>query len=167
MNNIYVISDHHFSHVNFLNSKDENGNQIRKFPSIKEMDEFMIECHNSVIKDNDHVYFLGDVFFGKGYTNLFALKGKKRLILGNHDNPLDENLMKHFQKVMIWRIFKDFNCVLSHIPLREDDLRKVEYNVHGHIHEKNSPTPQHINVCVEKMNYTPIHIEELMKGKRK
>lgn len=166
MKNIFVISDHHFGHANFLNFKNSAGEQIRKFSNVTEMDEHMIERHNSVVKDGDIVYFLGDVFFGKGYTNVFALKGKKRLILGNHDNPLDENLMKHFEKVMIWRMFKEFNCVFTHIPIHESGLFKVKYNIHGHIHEQNSPTEQHINVCVEKMNYTPIHIEELMKGKK-
>lgn len=166
MRDIWVISDQHLGHKNFLNFLDKDGNRIRKFDSVEDMDEYIVQKHNSVVRDQDLVYFLGDVFFNDGWKHIPRLKGHKRLILGNHDDPLDQNLMKHFQKVMIWRIFKEFNCVLSHIPLHDTSINeKVKYNIHGHIHEKDSPSERHINACVEKHDYTPVHIEEMMKGK--
>jgi len=63
---------------------------------------------------------------------------------------------------MMWRMFPEFNCVLTHVPLHESTMFKVEYNLHGHIHQNASPSPQHINCCVEVQDYTPKSIEELV-----
>lgn len=125
----------------------------------------MLDNWNRVVTDSDIVYHLGDVYFGKGHGILNALKGKKRLLLGNHDDGKDEHLHKVFQKIELWRLFKEWNCLLTHVPIHESGIRKVEYNVHGHIHQQKSPTGKHINVSVEVMNYTPIPLEVLMKGK--
>lgn len=34
-------------------------------------------------------------------------------------------------------------------------------NVHGHIHQNNSPSHRHINISVEKTDYKPVNIDEL------
>lgn len=134
------------------------------FTSVEEMDEHMVDCWNSVVKDDDIVYHLGDVYMNgnRGTTILPRLKGRKRLILGNHDNGKDQNLLRCFQKIMMWRMFPEFNCVLTHVPIHESGLNRVEYNLHGHIHQNASPTARHINCCVEVQDYTPKHIEELV-----
>lgn len=163
MKNIFIISDTHFSHSNFLTFKDAKGELIRKFSSVEEMDEHMIENWNKTVNDGDLVYHLGDVFFNDGYKHLYKLKGRKRLIVGNHDELKNERLMNAFEKVMMWRIFKEHNCVLTHVPIHNSNLYKVKFNLHGHIHEQTSPTEQHINCCVEWRNYTPVHIEDYAK----
>lgn len=125
----------------------------------------MIENWNRVVTPQDKVYHLGDVALGpkdRFHEIMPRLNGKKRLILGNHDELVDLQMWKYFKKISMWRIFKDFNFVCSHVPLREHDLRKVEFNVHGHIHEKDSPTWQHMNICVERTNYTPLCVDEIV-----
>lgn len=165
MKDIFVISDTHFGHANMLKFTDNAGVLIRPlFESVEHMDETMIENWNSVVKDDDIVYHLGDVYIGgnRGNTVLPRLRGRKRLILGNHDNGKDQNLLKNFQKIMMWRMFPEFNCVLTHVPIHESGLNKVTYNLHGHIHQNTSPTPVHINCCVEVQDYTPKAIEDLV-----
>jgi len=168
---IWLISDTHLGHENVLNFEDESGVKIRTgFDHLDHMNEKIMDNLNDNVKTGDILYHLGDVYFSKiraqkALGHFKALPFKKRLILGNHDDALDPNLHDIFGKIMLWRIFKEFNCVCSHIPLREESFRKVEYNVHGHIHEKESPSPFHINVCVERTNYMPVPIEEVMKGK--
>lgn len=162
MSEIYIISDTHFSHANFLTFKKTDGSPVRQFSCIEEMDEHMVERWNSVVTDSDIVYHLGDVYFGDGHKHLPRLKGRKRLILGNHDNALDQNLHKNFQKVIVWRKFSEYNCVLTHVPVHESALFTVKYNLHGHIHWNSSPTPLHINCSVEVQNYTPKHISTLV-----
>lgn len=168
MKNIWVISDTHFNHSNILNFKDKQDKKFRGdlFKDISHMNETMIENWNSVIKPEDKVYHLGDVYFGRqdeADNILSRLNGKKRLILGNHDDGKDSVLKKHFQKIMLWRIFKEFNCLLSHVPIHRESFRKVDYNVHGHIHEKPSYGKEYINVSVEQISYTPVHIEDLAR----
>ena len=163
MKQIFIVSDTHLGHSNFLNFLNDKGEQIRKFASVEEMDETIIANWNSVVGHSDTVYHLGDVYFGQGHKHLWRLNGRKHLVVGNHDELKSEHLHKHFEKIMLWRHFKDFDMLLSHVPIHESEIRKAQFNVHGHIHEKPSPTPRHINMCVEHHNYTPVAIEEVLK----
>ena len=64
---IWIISDTHLLHENILKFKDgATGNLVRgnKFSNVNEMDEFILEKWNSVVKPGDIVYHLGDVFIG-------------------------------------------------------------------------------------------------------
>lgn len=160
---IWFTSDTHFSHANFLNFEDGKGKKIRPFETVEEMDETMIANWNSVVKDGDRVYHLGDVSFNKHkLTSIMPrLRGSKRLILGNHDDIKDYKLLDYFKKVSLWRLFKDHNFICTHVPLAHDQMRKASFNVHGHIHEKPEPSAQHICICVERTNYTPLHIDEI------
>jgi len=162
MSRIFIVSDTHFSHANFLRFKDENGNLIRNFSCVEEMDEFMVTRWNSVVEDQDIVYHLGDCYFADGHKHLPRLKGRKRLILGNHDNAKDQNLHKHFQKISMWRMFPEYDCLLSHVPVHESSLFKVHWNLHGHIHQQASPTDRHINCSVEVQDYMPKLITDLV-----
>ncbi len=161
---IFFISDTHFGHAKFLTFLDADGEPIRRFASVQEMDEIMIERWNDRVRDGDRVYHLGDVAIGKGVAAriLPRLRGAKRLQLGNHDDLGDLALAQHFSKIRLWRFFKDESFVISHMPLRDEGLRKAAFNVHGHIHEKASPTLRHINICVEQTNYAPISLDEIM-----
>lgn len=168
MRDIYVVSDTHFNHSNILKFEDADGKKFRGdlFSSVEEMNETMIQNWNSVVRDQDIVYHLGDVGFShaKDLSNILSrLNGHKRLILGNHDDGKSEVLQKHFEKIMVWRIFKEFNCVLTHIPLHETSINeKVKWNVHGHTHTAGPASLRHINVCVEKTNYTPLLLEKVI-----
>jgi calcineurin-like phosphoesterase family protein len=164
MRNIFIVSDTHFGHQNILKfTDDKDGSQVRpNFSSVEEMDEHMVERWNSVVRDYDIVYHLGDVYFDNGHRVLKRLKGRKRLVLGNHDNPKSEFIMNNFSKIMMWRMFPEFDCVLTHVPIHESGMFKIKYNLHGHIHQNPSPTPRHINCCVEVNNYTPKTIEECL-----
>lgn len=160
----WFISDTHFFHANILKFTNSEGKRIRPFDSLEEMHEYMIEKWNSVVKDNDYVYHLGDVTFQYhgAFNNLMSrLKGDKRLIVGNHDKIWNPALQMNFQKVDLWKGFKEHNFTASHIPLRLESLRDGAFNVHGHIHQNASPTPNHINVSVEVRDYTPVHIDEI------
>ena len=78
---IYFTADTHFGHYNVIRFCD------RPFASAEEMDEAMIQNWNGRVTGNDTVYILGDMFFRSTNAEeiLKRLKGKKRLIVGNHD----------------------------------------------------------------------------------
>jgi calcineurin-like phosphoesterase family protein len=163
MSRIFVVSDTHFGHENILKFRDSNTNElIRNFSDIHDMNEYMVDRWNKTVNDDDIVYHLGDVYFGKGHEVLPRLKGRKRLLLGNHDHGKDQNLQKHFQKISMWRMFPEYNCLLTHVPVHESGLYKVQYNLHGHIHQNASPTDRHINCSVEVQDYMPKLITDLV-----
>lgn len=171
--NIWVISDTHFNHFNILKFVDsKTGKRIRpEFNSVSHMNEHMIECWNRVVKPGDKVYHLGDVFMGskEDFAKLWPrLNGSKRLIVGNHDDIKFLSSGGFFAKVQMWRAFKEFGLLLTHVPIHDSGLyrgapssgQKV-LNVHGHIHQNASPPGPYKNVSVEAIKYTPINIEDL------
>jgi len=165
---IWVISDTHFNHSNIIEYCN------RPFKSREHMDWEMVERWNSVVKPQDKVYHLGDVYIGAPgeYISglLSKLNGHKRLVLGNHDNGKDQILQRYFEKIDVWRMFPEYGLLLTHVPVHDSALyrgktdhgeEKTLLNVHGHIHNNPSPQGPYKCVCVEQINYTPVHIEEL------
>ena len=154
--NIFVVSDTHFGHANIIRYCN------RPFANVEEMDEAIIDNWNAEVHDQDIVYHLGDVYFRNAHL-LHRLRGRKRLILGNHDNGKDQNLLDHFQKIMVWRMFPEFGLLLTHVPVHADTLNvnKCPVNVHGHIHDRVIPDERWRNVSVEQIGYRPISIETI------
>lgn len=78
---IYYIADTHFGHENIIEMCN------RPFSNVDEMNNVMIERWNKKIKGNDTVYVIGDMFFrcSDPESIMKQLKGKKRLLNGNHD----------------------------------------------------------------------------------
>jgi calcineurin-like phosphoesterase family protein len=147
------------------------------FSSVEEMDEHMIQQWNKTVKPGDIVYHLGDVFMGpkeKFLENFARLHGAKRLVVGNHDDIKFMVQHKLFQKIMMWRMWPEFGMLLTHTPQHETTMYEGRFsnfpgtplNVHGHIHQNPSPTPMHKCVCVEHIDYTPIHIEDVRDGRK-
>jgi calcineurin-like phosphoesterase family protein len=177
--NIWVISDHHFNHKNIIKFTGLDGKLMRPgFDNIDHMNQHMVEMHNSVVKPGDKVYFGGD-FGDPEFANL--LVGQKRIIVGNHDNQVHKFVGK-FKKIMAWRRFRidedEIDFVITHFPIllggpSIPNRRNIEFNVHGHIHEKVVLTPKgeqdlrYVNICVEQLNYTPMHIDDLAVNLRK
>lgn len=169
--NIWVISDTHLSHANILKFVDSEGNLTRgaRFSNTREMDEFMLERWNSVVKPGDKVYHLGDVMFGDRdyFARLWPkFHGSKRLTPGNHEDIKYMSSGGFFSKIQLWRVFSEFGLILSHFPLHESQLydhrndRPLK-SVHGHVHTNSLVSDNHINVSVEVIDYTPVNIEEL------
>ena len=54
---------------------------------------------------------------------------------------------------------------LSHVPLWSVPHGTI--NVHGHIHGGHEPTPAHINITIERLQYTPIGMTWLVADARR
>ena len=128
-----------------------------------------------MVKPQDHVYHCGDVCMGprSEYSKwITRLNGRLRLVVGNHDDLNNRDFLSHFEKVMTWRVFKDGNFLVSHVPVHPNSMmpRKCEFNVHGHLHgntvkilDTQEIDRRYVNVCVERNDYTPIHFDEIVK----
>ena len=80
---IYFTADQHFGHANIIKLCS------RPFSDVQEMDEALIENWNRRVTNGDTIYIIGDLLFRNSVPTeeyLQRLKGKKHLILGNHDN---------------------------------------------------------------------------------
>ena len=163
--NIFLISDTHFGHSNII--KYEN----RPFNNAEEMDEIMITNWNSVVKNGDKIFHLGDIIFKGNKENsqklLNRLNGDIILIKGNHDNHSnswyrDCGINEVYSCPILYSEF----YLLSHYPIYINENTPF-VNIHGHIHSSkyvsNGYDNQegHFNVSVEVLNYTPINFDEI------
>lgn len=174
MSNTFLVSDWHFSHVGATVWKFDDGTKQRPFDNIEEMDEAIVERHNSVVRPKDKVYVLGDCAMNrKALRHIERLNGDKVLIKGNHDIfPLDD-YTKYFRDIRAYHIMD--KILLAHIPVHPANLARWRGQIHGHLHTDRvllencgwagygpSEPPEdqrYFNVSVEQINYTPVPFE--------
>ena len=171
----YYIADTHFGHENVINFDK------RPFENINEMDKVMIQQWNSVVKDEDDVYILGDFCFKSVKQPMWyikQLKGKKHLIVGNHDNRLlkDEVAMKDIVSVNTILQVNDgeHTCILCHYPLAEwNHYHRGAWHIYGHIHNKKDKSYEFMRTQERALNagcmingYIPVKIEQLIENNR-
>lgn len=171
---IYFTSDFHFAHIT------EDCWKARGFSSMEEMCEKIIENYNKVVRDKDHVYILGNCMLNNnniGLEYMKRLKGKKHLIVGNHDTNVR---IKLFQK---HRIFEDVefakrtkikqhNFWLSHYPMQVGEkimmkkpLKNRIINLSGHTRTKDRfelwDKYSCYNVGMDAHNFYPIPLDKM------
>lgn len=163
----FIISDTHFSHKNILLYEN------RPFRSIEDMDKQLINNWNSVVSKEDKIFHLGDVSFtNKENTHkiISQLNGHKTLIMGNHDRkkPIKWWQDIGFDVVSKYPIIYLQWYILSHEPVYLNENMPYK-NIHGHLHSisrlnehPEAIGKQYINVCVEKINYTPIDLKGII-----
>lgn len=174
----YYIADTHFGHnriIEFCN---------RPFKNVEEMNKQLIKNWNDTVTDEDVVYILGDFALTISSKEevckiLSELKGKKHLIIGNHDenwlSKMDESdLEKYFETLpMHMTIIKNDSeeIGLCHYPI----LSFPGIIIHGHIHNhKNQQdgwdfikdAPNILNASVEINNYRPVTLNELIANNK-
>lgn len=176
----FVISDTHFDHLNIIRYCN------RPFATVGEMNTAIMHNINSIVKEEDVLYHLGDWSYGRGSNveNSIALRQYIRckhihLIIGNHDR---DNLKSvEFRKCFdsISQCFVGYICgkpfVLTHYPIsatsKQDYMVKyiqdfIYYHskciyLFGHTHNNTDVTE--FNMCVENTNYGPVNIENFLK----
>jgi len=135
----------------------------RGFSSIAEHDAHIIKMWNSVVTKRDVVYILGDITMSKAgfYPMLDALKGEKKVILGNHDKQANVKLLLNYVNSVAGMI-KYRGWFLTHCPIHTNELQHCKGNVHGHVHEKTIDDNRYINVSCEALDYTPALLDDLI-----
>ena len=167
---IYFIADTHFGHNNIIRFC------TRPFSCASEMDEAMAENWNARVGKGDEVYILGDLIFKHPEPELVLkrLKGRKHLIIGNHDHSWmkDVDSGKYFESVDNYAEIAVGNhwAVLSHYPMLSYLHNDKYFMIHGHIHNNThedfwpllARRPLILNAGVEINNYIPVTLPELI-----
>ena len=127
---IYFISDTHFGHANIVKMCE------RPYPDVEAMNEALITAWNERVHGDDTVYIIGDMFFrcSDPESILKRLKGKKWLIVGNHDGSwMDKvDLNHYFVSVDNYLETTDGVCTWNDdLPLSAASVEKCRANVHG------------------------------------
>ena len=173
MANIFFASDHHFNHSNILSFKKEDGSPLRVFDNVTHMNDYIIEKHNSVVRPQDKVYFLGDVALNKNSLHLLErMNGSKVLVKGNHDKLDLLQYTPYFKDVRACHQFD--GVILTHIPIHPDSLARWGVNIHGHLHsfyvkdKYGLVDKRYYNVSMESLkDYTPVSLEQVKAERSK
>ena len=162
----YFISDTHFDHTNIIKYCN------RPFASTDEMNAHILNQWNSTVNDDDTVFFLGDLTYGRGRRThafwLHQLKGQLRFVRGSHARRRDLNGIEYFDRLTIDILGKP--VLLIHDSASAWDWSKSHWMIHGHHHnnypEKHplvSQADKRINVSAELINYMPISLKAIEK----
>lgn len=164
----YVTADLHFGHANIIKYCK------RPFKSLAEMNRTIITNFNTILKDDDMIYHIGDWCFrnspggkkgegsqNKALTYLKKLKGFWVLLKGNHDrnNSLKTKMIScvvEFAHVKMW---------LTHRP--QDANPDYEINLVGHVHgawkiQRLTKNSIMYNVGVDVHNFKPITLDQVI-----
>lgn len=170
--NLY-ISDLHFGHENVLKFDG------RPFENIDEMDYTLIELWNGRVSADDDVYIVGDFSYRSKKPfewYLKQLKGRKHLVIGNHDFKLirDEDALKYFESVDNIMVIKDGDkqVVLCHYPIVDwYGARHGSWHIYGHVHDNKDEIfefmrtrERALNAGCMINNYIPASFDELMRN---
>ena len=162
---IYYTSDLHLGHANIIKLCN------RPFSDVTAMNEALINNWNARITNADTVYIIGDLMFRTAddpTIYLDRLKGKKHLIIGNHDKSWMKKveLSKYFESVERMLVFGNGKCkvTLCHYPMMSFEGK---YLIYGHIHNNKNDTywnllktmDNALNASVEINDYQLLHLK--------
>lgn len=166
----YFTSDQHFGHFNIIRLSH------RPFSSLDEMNETMIAKWNAKVQEEDMVYILGDLFFRAAAVEpiLQRLKGRKHLVLGNHDHTWTTKvrLADYFESVQtICEIdIGGKPATLCHYPMLSYPQARRGYMIYGHIHNNTGDDywplimrrGRLLNAGVDVNDFAPVTFDELL-----
>lgn len=180
---VYFYSDPHF----------DDKDQIHLRPDYIG-DEEQVKCINKRVTKNDTIIFLGDIgnvdFIRKINGYKILVKGnhdsgnenyvRRIKFLDKDESETLEIYRAHGYKIkpkgefryeVDNRLFDEVyegvltigpKLILSHEPLKD---WKYGLNIHGHVHGAPTfPDLMHWDVCAEKINYTPVSLNEIVKS---
>lgn len=157
---VWLTGDTHFGHAGSISQSK------RPFADVAEMDALLIEAWNAVVRPRDTVIHVGDFEWGHtpaGAAEIFgALRGRKHLIVGNHDRARVTSLPWESVQERLTVHVAGRRIVADHYPLRAwpGSFRGV-LHVHGHTHGSLPGTSQSTDVGVDVWGYAPARAEDV------
>ena len=165
----YYIADTHLGHHNIIKMTN------RPFHCVQDMEATLIQNWNRKVKENDHIYIIGDLFYQHDHidTILSRLKGKKHLITGNHESKwLTDKYKPYFQSIQSSLEITDHNhaIFMCHYPMVSYPKQSRAYMIHGHIHNDTLfdywcvllKRAHILNAGVDMNHFEPVTLNELI-----
>ena len=172
----FYIADLHLGHENVIKHDD------RPFSDTVQMRKALVKNWNDAVTCRDEVYILGDFAWknAEGLEVLGELKGRKFLILGNHDKPTAE-MKTYFEWIKDYAVITDngVQVVMSHYPIAHwYNQYRGAVHLYGHVHKNDDYVAflQYADICksrsipsecynvgcmLDYMGYTPRTLDEI------
>ncbi len=187
--NTYFSSDSHAFHKNICRGTTEwgkfeegsNHQSTRDFDTSEAMTKEMASRWNSMIKQNDELWFLGDWSFG-GHKNIEVFRKminckNIHIVFGNHDQHIEPVNSPYRQLFSSCQYYKELSfkldsnktkIVLSHYAMRVwNQHHHKSIHLYGHSHGTLPSFGRSMDVGVDTNNLYPYHLDEIidkMKG---
>ena len=165
----YFTADQHFFHANIIKYAN------RPFENTYFMNKTIISNYRKVVREEDEVYFLGDLMMGgmakagrlTGIIN--GLPGVKHLILGNHDRlkPRDIYVSMGFSSVQkrleVTLEGTEFHMVHNPANALLPNVKWLCGHIHAHwLSKKNDIGAVIVNVGVDVWDFSPVSLEQVL-----
>ncbi|AWN38997.1 MULTISPECIES: metallophosphoesterase [Methylobacterium] len=158
---VYITADLHLGHEACLSYC------ARPFRSIAEHDRALVDRWNNRITDVDDVYVLGDFSIGLSARELRRvfgeLRGRKHLVVGNHDGAKTLALPWASPPRDILRVtLERTQLFLSHYPTRSwPGMHAGTLHLYGHTHGAIQDTRHSCDIGVDRWAYRPVTLREI------
>ena len=184
---LFFTSDTHYSHSNICSATTNwsvNDGYARKFDSLEDMNQRLVDNINFLVQEDDILIHLGDWSFG-GFDKIEEFRSKINcknihLVLGNHDHHIERNKegvqrlfssVQHYLELEVVRpltksMNEKFKFVCMHYPIASwHDMNQGVIHLHGHVH-----LPYHLRIAdgkamdvgVDGNGLEPISLDEVL-----
>lgn len=150
----FFTADAHLGHKNIIKYCN------RPFDSVDEMDNEIINRHNSIVTKEDTVIYGGDFTLtkkGAAQNYIDRLNGKHIFLKGSHDHWLPNNA----PTIHELKIGKEY-IVICHYAMRR--WARSHYNswqLFGHSHGQLEPIGKQWDIGVDNNNFYPLSYDDI------
>ena len=152
----WFTADEHYGHKNIIKYCD------RPFKTDEEMDQTLIDNHNSVVGENDVVFHIGDFTLRSrnfAQSIIRQLNGSHVFLEGSHDRWLKQSHAEQIRTLTT----DSYMIVMCHYCLRTWHCSHYgAYHVYGHSHGKLPPIGKSWDIGVDNNHYLPVSLEQLV-----
>jgi len=184
---LWFTSDTHYAHANICSSTTKWVNPVtcRKFESLDQMNNAIVNNINSVVDQDDILFHLGDWSFG-GFEMIEKFRNRIvcrniHIITGNHDHHIENNredIQLLFASVSKYQDLEVKSNVgkhnqsksrfaLMHFPIASwDHMAKGAIHLHGHVHlppQRRMGPGKMMDVGCDGNNLSPIEMGEVLR----
>jgi len=159
----FFTADEHYGHANVIGFND------RPFADIEEMDEALIDNHNSIVKKGDRVIHAGDFCWYKRYYDknpnhkdvssyINRLNGTHVFLKGSHDYWMPRN-----KSIQIWEKMIDGHyLVVCHYAMHTWARSHFNsWHLYAHSHKDLKLSGKRHCISVENTNYFPLSFDQV------
>lgn len=165
--NLFITSDEHYGHLNIIDMCR------RPYANVEEMNNALIDNHNSLVTEDDLTIHLGDfIWKGVAFDDIvYQLKGYHIFVKGNHDKayPTQKHAKENYFKYEILenQIFEfeylKQRFVACHYPLLEwNGSFRNSVHFYGHTHRVANFEKNSYHVGVDTNSWKPVNLKNFI-----
>ena len=185
---LFFTSDTHYSHSNICSATTNwsvNDGYARKFDSLQDMNQRLVDNINNMVGEDDILIHLGDWSFG-GFDKIEEFRSQINcknihLTFGNHDHHIERNkegiqklfssLQQYLRLEVVRPLTKSMNekftFICMHYPIASwHDMNQGVIHLHGHVH-----LPEHLRIAegkamdvgVDGNGLEPLSLDEIVE----